>query len=334
MHLNQVFELSMVLDNEKFHKVLAKVCSRSDCLEETEEGYIDQTLAPKSILVIYRDSQYKKKVKLVVNTKLVLDSGALDPDRLIRKLSKRISEYFDNKYRINDFDLSGMNIIADIDVCNHQNVSAYLKVLQRIGRVKGFSPSVYEGIDENSSFCLDGNSNGIEFLMYDLQRIVIDRLSRTEISRKQLRSRSEEAEGVIRTEVKLARPKAIRAYTDAADVSGQIASLLEKCQDIFLHTFTRIVPFGDFYKKDKAVEIVRSEVKDSTLRRRMLQLLTLIPEKKSLYLAQKAMNCRDVEKVMDAFAKINLSPVTISKRQDIKCLKCLYSYFIERGNKR
>lgn len=328
MHLNQVFELSMVLESEKFQEILAKADNRSDYLEETEEGYIDQSLASKGILVIYRDSQYKKKVKLVVNTKLVLDSGALDPDRLIRKLSKRISEYFDNKYRINDFDLSGMNITADIDVCNHQNVSAYLKVLQRIGRVKGFSPSVYEGIDENSSFCLDGNSNGIEFLMYDLQRIVIDRLSRTESSRKQLRSRSEEAEGVIRTEVKLAKPKAIRAYTDAADVSGQIVLLLGKCQDIFFDTFTRVVPFGDYYRKNKAVEIVRSEVEDSTMRRRMLQLLTLIPEKKSLYLAQKAMNCRDVEKVMDGFAKINVSPVTISKRHDVKHLKCIYDYLV------
>lgn len=54
------------------------------------------------------------------------------------------------------------------------------------------------------------------------------------------------------------------------------------------------------------------------MRRRLLRLLVLIPEKKSLRLAQKAMNCRNMEKIMDSFAKINLSPVTISKRQDVK----------------
>ena len=334
MYLNQVFELSMVLDNDTFYKILGKISSRSDYLEETKEGYIDQTLASKGILVMYRDSKYKKKVKLVVNTKLVLDSDALDPDRLIRKLNKRIGQYFDNSCRIKDFQLSGMVITVDINVHNHQNVSAYLKVLQRIGKVKGFSPSVYEGIDENSSFCLAGNSNSIEILLYDLQRAIIGQLSRTEISRKELRSRTEKLEGIIRTEVRLVKPKAIRAYTDAADVSGQIESLSRKSKDIFQDTLTRVVPRGDFYKKDKAVEIVRCEVNDSTLRRKMLVLLALIPEKKSLYLAQKAMNCRDVEKVMDAFAKINLSPVTISKRQDIKCLKSPYSYFIERSNKR
>ena len=79
---------------------------------------------------------------------------------------------------------------------------------------------------------------------------------------------------------------------------------------------------------DTAVEIVRSEVTDSTMRRKMLRLLALIPEKKSLRLAQKAMNCRDVDKVMDTFAKINLSPVTISKRHDVKHLDNLYSYLI------
>lgn len=95
-----------------------------------------------------------------------------------------------------------------------------------------------------------------------------------------------------------------------------------------MNTFIRIVPFGDFHKKDAAVEIVRSKVKDSTMRRKMLRLLALVPEKKSLHLAQKTMNCRDVEKVMEAFTKINLSPVTISKRHEVKHLDNLYSYFL------
>lgn len=95
-----------------------------------------------------------------------------------------------------------------------------------------------------------------------------------------------------------------------------------------MDTFIRIVPFGDFHKKDAAYEIVRSEITDNIIRRRMLRLLTLIPEKKSLYLAQKEMNCRNVDKVMEAFTKISLSPVTISKRHKIKHLDNLYSYFL------
>ena len=106
--------------------------------------------------------------------------------------------------------------------------------------------------------------------------------------------------------------------------------LSKKCEDVFLDTFTRIIPFGDFFKKDKAMEIVWHEAKDSIMRRRMLRLLTLIPEKKSLLLAQKAMNCRDMEKIMDAFAKINLAPITISKRHNIRHLDNIYAYFLRK----
>lgn len=91
-----------------------------------------------------------------------------------------------------------------------------------------------------------------------------------------------------------------------------------------MDTFSHVIPFGDFYKKDKAMEIVRKEVEDAVLRRKMLRLLALIPEKKSLHLAQKAMNCRDIQKVMEMFAKINVSPVTISKRQKLSCQKSFY----------
>ena len=48
-----------------------------------------------------------------------------------------------------------------------------------------------------------------------------------------------------------------------------------------------------------------------------------------MHLAQKAMNCRNIEKVMEAFVKINLSPVTISKRQDVKYLENLYAYLLD-----
>ena len=95
-----------------------------------------------------------------------------------------------------------------------------------------------------------------------------------------------------------------------------------------MDTFTHIIPFGDYYKKEKAAEIIHRDVKDCIMRRKMLRLLALIPEKKSLHLAQKSMSCRDMEKIMDAFAKINVSPVTISKRQNFKYLESLYVYLL------
>lgn len=328
MNLNQILELSMVLDNENFRKVFTRLHKENGYMDEDGEEYVDQSLCSKGITVIYRDSQYKKKVRLIVNTYLLI-GDASDIDRLIRKLDKRIIEYFNGKYRVNDFILSGMNFVTDMDVGARTNVLAYLKVIRRIGRVKGFSPVSYECFDDDASFCLSGNSNGIDFLLYDLEMAVMRQFKNTGVDWK----KRNPIKGILRAEVRLMKPKAVRAYTDADDVSGQISDLLKSSQDIFIDTFTQVIPFGDFHKKDKAVEIVRKEAADSIMRRRMLRLLTLIPEKKSLHLAQKAMNCRDIAKVMDSFAKINLSPVTISKRHDVKYLECLYTYLLDEGGK-
>lgn len=329
MYIKQLFELSMVLDNGRFQKALNRAYKKAGYLDGDNEEYIDQSVASKGVTVMFRDSQYKKKVKLLVDWGRIAGSNEKDSDRLIRKLHKRIGEYFDFRYGMEDFILSGMALMADIDVHSRENVSAYLKVLKRIGRVKGFSQSDYDCFENVDSFCLNGNSNHINFWLYDLEGLLTDQLENDEADQKHLKLFRKDVKGIIRAEVRLTKPSAVREYTDAYDVSGQIAELSEKSRDIFLDVFTQIIPYGDYYKKDKAEELVCRNVGDDILRRRMLRLLALIPEKKSLYLAQKAMNCRNVEKVMEGFAKINLSPVTISKRHDVKYLECLYTYFLD-----
>lgn len=326
MYINQVFELSMVLDHEKFYEILNRAYNKADRLEEKDGEYTDRSLLSKGITIIYRNSQYKKKIKLIANSRLVLDCDNPDPDKFIRKLDKRIGEYFGCKYQMEDFTLSGTFLVTDIDVHDRENVTAYLKVLQRIGKVKSFAPSSYECLDGVGSFCLAGNSNGIEFLFYDLEAMCRKRLKETDAKQRKLKTIIKESEGILRAEVRLTKQKAIRDYTDITDVRKQIEILSEHREEIFMDIFARIIPFGDYYKKDKAVEIIRNEVGDIRLRRKMLRLVALIPEKKSLYLAQKSMECRNIEKVMDVFARINLSPVTISKRQDIRYLKNIYEH--------
>ena len=137
---------------------------------------------------------------------------------------------------------------------------------------------------------------------------------------------AEKAEGILRVEIWLTVSKAIRDYSNGIVASEQIAYLSENRKKIFLDTFMRIIPFGDFYKKNEAVEIITREVTDRKLRWKMLRLLALVPEKKSLLLAQKALNYRKIDKVMDMFYSIEVSPVTISKRHDFKKLENLYKY--------
>lgn len=325
MVINQTFELSVVLDTVQFQRIFT---TKASYLKELDDEYLDTSLAAKGITVIYRDSRYKKKVQLLVNAGVVVDDPS-DTDKLLHKLDKRISEYFDHRYTLDDFTLSGVTLTVDINVGSREKVSDYLKVIKRIGKVKGFSPITYDCFDEKASFCLSGNSNDTDFMLYNLEAAVLDQMRSADAGRKQLQSAIMQTEGVLRAEVRLTKPKAIREYADATDVASQITTIMKNGVDAFMDTFARIIPFGDFHKMDAAVEIVRSEVKDSTMRRKMLRLLALIPDKKSLHLAQKEMNCREVEKVMEAFTKIHLSPVTIAKRHDVKHLDNLYFYFLK-----
>lgn len=329
MHINQIYELSMILDNEKFHRILNWAHKRTGCLEEKDGEYVDQSMAAKGMAVAYRDSQYKKKVKVVINSGRVTDYDKTEPDKFLRKIDKRIGEYFDHKYNVEDFSLSGVTFVTDIDVDSRESVSAYLKVLRRVGRVKGFKPVVYEYLEDIDNLCWEGNSNGISFLLYDLEDMCKRQFGERKSKVKKCRETIEGTEGILRAEVRLMKPKAVRSYTDKIDIRKQIADLMKNRNDIFLEIFAKIVPFGDFYKKDKAVEIICGEIGEERLRRRMLRLMTFIPEKKSLCLAQRAVEYRNMEKVMRTFAEINVSPVTISKRQDVKWLKNVYEYLVE-----
>lgn len=251
MHLNCTFELCIVLDIEKFDKIFNRANNNAELLSGKENEYIDQSLASKGITVMYHDSQYKKKVKLIINSNLMLDGGKPEPDKLIRKLEKRIDAYFGSKYQLDDFTLAGMILSTNIDVSDREAVSAYLKVLQRVGKVKGFSPTRYECFDDVGNFGLDGNSNGIQFLIYDLESFLKGKLDEVEHGRKQLKSMIDNSTGILRAEIRISKPKAIRAYTGETSASTQIAALSERGKDIFLETFVQAVPFGDFQKKTK-----------------------------------------------------------------------------------
>jgi len=326
MRLNYTIELSMTLDSERFYQLLDRVHSKSEY--DDSDKYVDQTLVPKGILVTYRDSTYKKKIRLNVNLNLLLDADEPCQDnsqKLIRKLEKHIGSYFGSACALDDFDLSKMSLTTDINV-GRKKAGDYIQVLKRIGRVKGFSPLRDDEISEDIGFFLTGNSNGLAFRIYDLERHLKNQLDESDYGRKHLKEMIGKSEGLLRADVRLVKASAIRALTSELVTSDQISDLCGKGQKIFLDIFLWVVPFGHFYKKEQAVKIICAEVKDPKIRRRMLNLITLVPEKKSLLLAQKALNYRRLDKVMEEFRDIELSPVTISKRHDINKLDNLYKF--------
>lgn len=320
MCINQIIELTKTLDSERFEEVFSGVQQQCKPYFEREDTYIDQSLSDSGIVVQYRDSTYKKKIIITINAGMLMGDSKPCADKLLLKISRVFNNYFDSEFIIDDFNLSKVCFVKDLHVGDRDDVAAYLKVMKRVGKVKGFSPVDFEFLDNTDSFCLSGNSNGIDFLMYDLEQVTVDQSN--EANEKILKY----AKGILRTEVQLTTLTAVRKCTKGPNTFQQIAALYKNREGAFLETFARIVPFGDFYKKGKAIDIIQREVGDPVMCRKMLRLVELIPEKKSLWLAQKAASFRDMDKVMRAFAKIALSPVTIGKRHEVKHLRSLYSF--------
>ena len=293
-----------------------KAARKNHRMYATDFGYADETLKSKGIKIAYLDGKHRK-VKLVVNPGLLLGEGDAytlwkptsgSISDLRNTLKTQIEAYFQSVYTLNDFKLSRIDYAADIDVGDKGKVFDYIRVLHSVGRLKGYSSIEYGKLPRSGYFGVAGNNNGTEFRVYGLKN----------------------NKWVLRAEVRLTDGRAVRAYSDEADTSKQIKHMAKESETIFLDIFTRIVPFGDFRKKSKVLEIIEREVTDATMKRKMLRLLELVPSKKSLYLAQKASKIRDIDRVMQAFWEIGVAPVTISKRHGVKKLRNIYDYIFSR----
>lgn len=324
IYSTHTFELTLIVDTDNFYEWKDKAYKKAKGnhrVFKMDDVHYDHALKDKGITIEYHDNTFKKKVKLIVNPTKVLGGDDVKKlwkpnndniSKLLRKLKEYIDSYFASKYKLNDFKLTRIDFTVNINV-GDKNVSTYIKVLRNIGKVKGFSPKYDKSnkkINPDFSFDLEGNSNGVEFTAYD----------------KEAESKRKAAKGILRVEVRLKRQKTISKYTDETVASKQIKSLSKNSKDIFLAIFTHIVPQGDYYKKKEAVQLIEDTISQKKHREKMLRLMELIPKKKSLYLAQKEMNERNIEKIIAMFTKINVSPVTISKRHKAKYLKNLYSF--------
>ncbi|MDR1753835.1 MAG: hypothetical protein LBR74_02875 [Eubacterium sp.] len=323
------FELRLTPSTDEFSKLLKRAFEKSKGKHRLgksnrhngDDVRVDNALMEEGIKIEYHYDHYKKKVKFIVNPSRVLGGDDLklwkphdqNLREFIKELRDHIDDYFDSMYSLDDFELKRIDFTINIDVGSKENVTAYIKALQSIGRVKGFSPKYIKTdkhINRDQSFDLEGNSNGIEFTIYD----------------KVAECEREKAAGILRVEVRLKKSNAISRYTDKSNPAKQIRDLAKHSKEIFLDTFQRVVPPGDLYKKKRAVSIITESDFKQKMKDKMLTLLELIPTKKSLYLAQKEMNDRNIAKVMQSFVDLDLSPVTLSKRHNKKHLKSLYKY--------
>lgn len=259
MHINPVFELTRVVDGEEFQRLFTQVQETLD--PGNGDEYVDRSLSHKGLTVVYRKSQYKKKVRLVINTSVMMGEGELDPWDALQKLNRRIRKYFGGELSLEAFTAVGVTMTADLPIGDPTRISAYLRVLRRLGKVKHFSPVSYACFSARNSFCLEGNSNDTIFMVYDLRSVLEKQLGKEAVPFLN------RARDVLRVEIRLTSARAVRTTCGKDEVEEQLLFLYEHSREIFMGVFRKIIPYGDNYKKGTAVEIIRREVRDPRLRR-------------------------------------------------------------------
>ncbi|MCL2703078.1 MAG: hypothetical protein FWE91_05665 [Defluviitaleaceae bacterium] len=85
------FELTLILDSEKFSKLFDRAYNTFEHVDENV--YADYVLTSNGITVLYQDNQYKKKIKLIVNPYRLLDTDNPNSEKLARKLDKKIDHH-------------------------------------------------------------------------------------------------------------------------------------------------------------------------------------------------------------------------------------------------
>lgn len=298
---------------------------------------VDANLSSKGITIEYHNYEYRKMIKIIANPSKVLGGNDLkiwkptiyNIENFLDSLNDHITDYFDYDYDINDFVLTRTDFTVNLDV-GKKKVPEYICLMHKLGKVKGFS-SKYSKSDYTSgrsnketSFDLKGKTNNIEFTVYDKEADLIEQ-NKFELAKK--------ANGILRIEIRLMkRPAIIKALSDytkdnALTAEEEFTTLALNCKKIFYKWLIKIIPYGDFYSlKDAESLIIKSDFK-KTKKEKMLQLINLIPTKKSLYLANKELHIRNIDALLLYFAELNVSPITISKNKKITFLPNLYDYF-------
>ena len=310
------FELTLALDTKAFRRQLDRAYKNADKMDcriyPVGFDHVDESHLSNGIGIRYYDNKHKK-IRFVIYPGLVIGDNDLSElwkpnsdniSRLREGLVSFVSGYFNSDYELNDFKLTRVDYAVDINVGSRERVYDYMKLLKGIRRVKLFSPIKDPKHDGTSFFGLKGRTNGVEFRAYDLKY-----------------------DKKIRVEVRLLTKGVIRAYCDESDTSKQIKAMSKNSKHILMDTIQYVIPRGDHYKLKRTQELVTANVDDKTLRNKMIRILELVARKKSsLWSAQKAVNVRNIIDIMDKFAEIGLSPITLGKRYKGKRIESLYNY--------
>ena len=279
---------------------------------------------------------FEMGIKLVINPRILIGDkdyiGIFEPteyniERLFEGLAKipyelKLDKVFHYEWFNNVGNILNFRI-HQIDFCiNHKFESpyiadTYIKLLKRGNKTKNMAEDSY--FDNNcNKFKKYKNFVGFkgksfEIAAYNKQEQLLDH-------KKYFPEECiDEADGIVRFEIKVKREKIRRMLKSSDNI---YVSELEKMFNNIGYTsqceFSRYIKIlfgkGDYYTMEKAVEIIRRNVKEK-YHKDMINFLSLVSEKRSLWKAKAELtDTNRLDKILKQFKNVKLNPVTVPIR--------------------
>lgn len=220
--------------------------------------------------------------------------------------------------------LCRVDLCVNVDVGSPENVTQYIKQLYKTNMRKSYKIRGLRNtaINKTVGFTTEYEQDGTELAVYNKKHQLEDALGIP----------ADEYKNILRIEFRLKKQSTINKYVDdTLSNTGKILSLIENSKDIIKTVLPKLLPGGDYYKLDKAIDIVYELEKDTRLRRTMEQFLRLTAEKHGLKSARAAMKSvgitdRYITRLLKSFEEIEVNPVALKKNSKQKFLPSLYRY--------
>lgn len=133
-----------------------------------------------------------------------------------------------------------------------------------------------------------------------------------------------EAEGIIRIEFRINRPiiYQLNKKHNLGSIEEFIKVIPQLAQDSFPRYIGKFYGTGKFYTLDKARELVLNSQYKNKTKESLLFILETVAKEKSLQEVKKYFSStRDFSKLIDKFNRLGVSPITIPRRNAIKCFE-------------
>ena len=245
-------------------------------------------------------------------------------DEAIDLANARIRLRFGPGFSLEEMSLCRVDLCVNIDVDSRENVSEYIKLLNKTHSSKAYklSASPYYGVENEFKAT---SYNGSEISIYNKEAGLSSRKN----------SEAPDAEGILRIEYRIKRKGEINfmtcRYTDSN--IGIIKYLANNSEKIIKSIMSKLVLNADYYKPSVLQQALEANVRTNILKRRMLRLWELTSELSSLYLAKQHLKKEDnnvdaryCTLMLKEFEKLNVNVVTLDDDSHLNRLPSLFRY--------